>query len=119
MKRLMLVLFALTLALVAPALGKPGPSSSGVTIAASANPIVIGSSTLISGQASGKKAAGAKIALQAKPFPFTSFSTVSTTTADATGRYSITVAPRINTIYRVMARPHRRRRARTGSSRSA
>ncbi len=104
MKRLMLVLFALTVALVTPALGKPGPSSSSVTIAASANPIVFGSSTLLSGQASGKKAAGAKVDLQAEGFPFTSFSTVSTTTADAAGRYSFTIAPGINTIYRVMAK---------------
>lgn len=104
MKRLMIALFASALALVAPALGKPGPPSSSVTIAASANPIGFGFSTLISGQATGKKAAGSKVDLQVEPFPFTSFSTVSTTTADATGHYSFTVAPGVNTIYRVMAK---------------
>lgn len=104
MRRLMIVLFASTLALVAPAFGKPGPSQSSVTIAASANPIVVGSTTLISGQATGKKAAGASVDLQAEPAGSSSFSKVSSTTADSTGHYSFKVSPDVNTVYRVMAK---------------
>jgi hypothetical protein len=104
MKRLMIVFFASTIALVAPALGKPGPAPTSVTIASSANPLVVGSATLISGQATGKKAAGASIDLQAEPAGSTSFSKVSTTTADSTGHYSFKVSPSVNTTYRVMAK---------------
>lgn len=104
MRRLMIVFFATGLGLVAPALGKPGPSTTSVTIAASANPIGIGSSTQLTGQVTGKKAAGAKIDLQAEPSPSTAFSTVSTTTADAAGHYTFTVAPGVNTVYHVVAR---------------
>jgi hypothetical protein len=92
--------FALALVLVAPALGKPGQSSSSVTIAASKNPILVGSSTTITGQATGKKAAGAKVDLQAEAAGSTSFSTVSSTTADTTGHFTFTVAPTVNTTYR-------------------
>src|SRR5947209_3035324 len=104
MRRLMMVLFASALVLVAPALGKPGPMPSSVTIGASTNPIVVGSPTLISGQAIGKKAGGASVDLQAEPAGSSSFSKVSTTTADSTGHYSFKVSPRENTTYRVMAK---------------
>ena len=106
MKRLVIVVFASALVVAAPALGnpKPGPSSSSVTIAASVNPLVIGSSTVISGQVTGKKAAGSKVQLQSEPFPSTTFSTMATTTADTTGHYSFKVSPGVNTIYRVMAK---------------
>lgn len=104
MRRLMIVVFASAGVLVAPALGKPGPMPSSVTIGASTNPIVVGSATLISGQATGKKAAGASVDLQAEPAGSSSFSKASSTTADSTGHYSFTVSPRVNTTYRVMAK---------------
>jgi hypothetical protein len=104
MRRLMIFMFALGMVLVAPALGKPGPMSSSVTIAASANPIVVGSSTLITGQVTGKKAAGASVDLQAEPAGSSSFSKVSTATADSTGHYSFKVSPSVNTTYRVVAK---------------
>jgi hypothetical protein len=104
MRRLMIVFFASVLVLVAPAFGKPGTSPSSATIAASANPILVGSSTLISGQATGKKAAGASVDLQAEPAGSSSFSKVATTTADSTGHYSFKVSPDVNTSYRVMAK---------------
>lgn len=104
MKKLLIVLAASALVLVQPALGKP-PSSSTVTIAAAPNPVVFGSSTLITGQVTGKKAAGATVDLQSEPFPYkTGFSTVASTTADATGHYSFKATPGLNTLYRVMAK---------------
>jgi hypothetical protein len=104
MRRLMIVTLASGIVLVAPALGRPGPSSSTATIAASQNPVVVGSSTMISGQATGKKAAGTTVNLQAEPAGSKSFSTVATTMADASGHYSFKVTPTVNTVYRVMAK---------------
>jgi hypothetical protein len=104
MKRLVIVLFASALVVAAQASGMPGPSSSSVTIAASAHRIVFGSSTLITGQVTGKKAAGASVQLQGEPFPYKSFSMVASTTADATGHYSFKVTPGLNTIYRATAK---------------
>jgi len=104
MRRLVIGVFTSALVLVAPALAKPGQSASSVTIAASANPIAAGSSVKLTGQATGKKAAGAKVDLQAEPAGATSFSTVSSTTADTTGHYSFTAAPSVNTTYRAMTK---------------
>src|SRR5579859_3485412 len=104
MKRLTVVLIASGLMLVPAALGKPPTGQSSVTIAASLNPVVFGSSTTISGQVTGKKAAGATVELQGEPFPSKAFSTVATVTANSTGHYSFTVVPTLNTMYRVMAK---------------
>ena len=106
MKRTMIAVCALAMVLVSPAVGKPPPSgqSSTATIAASPNPIVFGSSTVITGTVTGKKAAGATVQLQSEPFPFKSFSNAATATADAAGHYSFKIAPGLNTIYRVMAK---------------
>jgi hypothetical protein len=106
MRRVTIVLFAgAACILVQPALGKP-PAPSNVSIAATANPIVFGSSTTITGQISGgKKAAAATVELQSQPFPYSApFSTVARATADATGHYSFSVSPRLNTLYRVLAK---------------
>jgi len=102
----MIVLFASAFVLVQPALGKPpGPGQSGATIAAAPNPIVFGSSSSITGQVTGKKAAGATVELQSEPFPYKApFATVGSTTADATGHYSFKVTPGLNTLYRVTAK---------------
>jgi hypothetical protein len=101
----MIILVASAVVLVQPALGKPPPSGSSVTIAAAPNPIVFGSSSVITGQATGKKAAGATVELQSEPFPYKApFSTVASTTADATGHSSFKVTPGLNTLYRVMAK---------------
>ena len=106
MRRTMMVLVASALVLVQPALGKPpGPGASSVTIAAAPNPIVFGSSSVITGQVTGKKAAGATVDLQSEPFPYKApFSTVTSSTADATGHYSFKVTPGLNTLYRVIAK---------------
>jgi hypothetical protein len=106
MKRLTFVVLASAFALVSPAIGKPPTAgSSGVTITASRNPVVFGSSTTLSGQVAGKKSAGATVELQSQPWPYTAaFSKVATTTADATGHYSLKVSPALNTAYKVVAK---------------
>lgn len=103
MRRLIGSISVLALVLVAPALGRP-PASSSATLSASSSQLVIGSSTLLSGKVSGKKAAGAKVDLQAAPFPYTSFSTVASTAADAAGDFHFQEAPGINTEYRAVAK---------------
>lgn len=105
MKRVMVVVFASALVLVPPALSKPASSTSTATIGAAPKVVVIGSSTNIAGQVTGKKAAGATVELQAKPFPYSgAFSTVATTAANAAGHYSFNVKPSLNTMYRVSAK---------------
>ena len=106
MRRLTGVVFVSAALLAGPALAKPGgPSgSSSVTITGSPTTVLFGSATTIAGQVTGKKAAGAAVDLQAEPFPYQSFSTVSSTTTDSTGHYSFKVTPGQNTIYRVMAK---------------
>ena len=105
----------LMLVLVAPALAAPNPgggappgggkSSSAATISAAPNLLTFGSSTAITGQVTGKKSAGAAVTLEGKPAPFTTaFAAVATTTADATGHYAFKVTPRLNTVYRVIAK---------------
>lgn len=80
---------------------KPSATSS-VTIVATPNPVVFGSSVTISGQASGKKNAGATVTLYAKPAPtYTTATSVGSATTDATGHYSFKTAPRVHTIYYV------------------
>ncbi|MEA2370262.1 MAG: hypothetical protein QOH12_656, partial [Solirubrobacteraceae bacterium] len=72
MRRVLLLGLVLGLALVRPELGagKPGaPQTSAVTIAAAPNPVVFGGSTMITGTVTGKKASGAAVSLEDKPFP--------------------------------------------------
>jgi hypothetical protein len=103
MRRVFVILSVSALALVGPALAKPpGAGSSTVTIAAAPTSVVFGSASTISGQATGKKAAGASIELQAQSSTGT-FSKVATATADSTGHYSFKVTPTQNTTYRVVA----------------
>lgn len=104
MRRTIIVLAASAVVLVPAAMAK-APAGSSVTIARAPNPVVFGSSSTISGQAVGNKAAGATVELQSEPFPYTApFATVGSTTADATGHYSFKVTPGLNTLYRVMAK---------------
>jgi hypothetical protein len=99
----------LALALVEPAFGAGAPAghsaaANAVTIAAAPNPVVFGASTAITGLVTGKHASGAAVSLEAKPFPYTgTFAKVSSATADATGHYSIKIAPSLNTVYEVVA----------------
>jgi hypothetical protein len=64
--------------------------------------VVFGSAASITGQATGNKAAGANVDLQSQTGP-NRFGTVASTTADSAGHYTFRVAPRQNTVYRVVA----------------
>ena len=91
---------------VGAATAKPPPTggTSAATIAAKRNPVRYGSSTTIAGVVTGKHASGATVTLQSDPYPYTGrFSKTATTTATATGRYSFTVNPSLNTTYQVVA----------------
>jgi hypothetical protein len=110
MRRFVIVVFVLALALGGPALAKkpvsPGGSpASSATIAATPNPVVFGGLTTISGQVTGKKNSGAAVSLESKPFPYTApFTKIANATADATGHYSFKVVPSLNTIYHAVAK---------------
>jgi len=104
MRRVIVIVLAAALGLIGPALAKKptGSGSSTVTIAAAPSSLVFGSSSTISGQATGKKAGGASVELQSESSTG-AFSKVATTTADSTGHYSFKVTPTQNTTYRVLA----------------
>ena len=73
-----------------------------ITIAAIPTAIRFGGSSVISGQLTNAPA-GSTVTLQQSPHPFSAFTDVATVTTDAAGNYSFTVAPRLNTRYRVVA----------------
>lgn len=106
MRRAVMVGCVLVFVLASPALGaKPPAATSSATIAAAPNPVTFGSPTTISGVVVGKHSSGATVSLQSRPFPYTgSFTTVASTTADATGHYRFSLAASVNTIYRVLAK---------------
>jgi hypothetical protein len=76
----------------------PGP---GLSLGATPNPVVYGSSTTLSGRLTGKGHAGKSVALQADPYPYDGhYSTVATTATASNGDLSFRQAPRLNTRYR-------------------
>jgi hypothetical protein len=110
-----------TLALATPALAMHGPTSprhgpgggsphpgkggaSKATIATAPNVVTFGSSTAITGHATGKHGPGEMVQLEGRPAPYTSsFKVIATTTADQSGHYVFRVAPWLNTDYHVVA----------------
>ena len=80
-------------------------TANAVTISAKPNPVVFGGPTVISGRVSGPGNAHVQVRLQQKPWPYTAgFTQVgSPQLTDATGRYSFTVTPLLNTRYCVVA----------------
>ena len=81
--------------------GKP-PAKTSVTISATPNPVVYGSTVSITGEASGKNSAGSLVTLYAKQAPkYTAVTTVGTATTDSTGHYSFKVTPSVHTVYYV------------------
>lgn len=104
MRRLLLSAGVASLALASTALGAP-PQHSSVTIAATGNPVTIGSSSTISGIVSGKHTGGLTVTLESKGAPYSgAFSKLATTTTDATGHYTFNVTPTLNTMYEATAR---------------
>jgi hypothetical protein len=74
-----------------------------VTIAAVPKTLTFGRSTTIAGQVSGVGNAGVAVTLEQSPYPYTAAfaPTGVTTTTNATGAYTLAVAPSVNTHYRV------------------
>ena len=74
------------------------------TIAASQNPVVYSQTVVISGSLSGPKVGGQKVALEAKPFPFTDpfHQTGNTILTGPTGAYSFVIQPLVTTQVRVV-----------------
>jgi hypothetical protein len=102
MKRAVLAVGIAALSIGVPtALAKP---SSSVSMGVAPKTLTLGSSTTISGHASGSKAAGATVFLQAKPFGSSSFTNVAHTTASSGGNYSFHYFPTRNTLVRVVAK---------------
>src|SRR5436305_5694435 len=102
MKRAVLAACVAALTIGVPtALGKP---SSSVSMGVAPKTLTLGSSTTISGHASGSKAPGAAVFLQAKPSGSTSFTNVGQTTASSGGNYSFRYFPTRNTLVRVVAK---------------
>jgi hypothetical protein len=87
----MLVLAAL------PIVARGAPPSRSLTMTAKPNPVVYGRTTAISGRLVGDKAAGKNVTLRRDPFPFTGFGNAGSATASASGAYSFTQKPLVNT----------------------
>jgi hypothetical protein len=102
MKRAVFAACVVALAIGVPtALGKP---SSSVSMGVAPRTLTLGSSTTIAGHASGSKAPGAAVFLQAKPFGSSSYTNVGNTTANSSGNYSFHYFPTRNTLVRVVAK---------------
>ena len=120
MKRMILAVLALALALPALAVaghkpghggggggggggGTPPAGAPGLSIAGNPNPVVFGTDAVISGTLKGTSQDAAQtIVLEATPFPYTApFTVVTSKPTDAKGDYSFTVRPALATKYRV------------------
>ncbi len=93
-----------TAALAAVPLGaqaapKPPKQPGQLTLAAQPNPVVFGRSVTLSGKLTGPNHDGKSVNLQADPFPFESFTNVASAMTSATGDYSLTQKPTVNTRY--------------------
>ena len=94
-----LVLLA-SAAVPAPTGGKPGERAPGIAIAHPA-PIVLGSAGSIVGRLTGRRRAGRTAVLYADAHPYDRSRRRASTLTDRQGDYRFTVAPRVNTRYRV------------------
>jgi hypothetical protein len=65
----------------------PGGGNTGISIAASPNPVVFGRSTTVSGRLNGQTAA-VPVEIQTNPYPYAGFKTLKTVASDAKGNYS-------------------------------
>lgn len=81
-----------------------GGGSTGISIRASANPVVFGRTSTFSGKLNGSAGAVA-VDIQANPYPYTGFSTIKTVTSDSKGNYnSGPLSFPVNTNVRAVAR---------------
>jgi hypothetical protein len=86
--------------------GTPPSTKNTVGIAALPGTVTYGGSTVLSGKVTGPKGGGVQVTLEAQPYPFTGpfTATGAVTSTGSNGHYSFTVAPRIRTRYRVVAK---------------
>ena len=81
----------------------PGPGTGeSLTIVVEPNPVVYGSPVTIDGRLTSADRANKNLILEGDPFPYENdFSNVGTATTGASGNYSLTQTPGVNTRYRV------------------
>ena len=79
----------------------PGEQASGLSLAATPNPVKFGRSVTLSGTLTGPNNTGRTITLREDPFAFDNFSSVGTVDTDAQGNYSFVRSPAVNTNYQV------------------
>jgi hypothetical protein len=87
--------------------GQPPPGGNAVTIGATPASVTFGGATTIAGQVTGNGNAGIDVTLQARSVsagPTAAFTDVVSTTTDASGNYTFTQAPLVNTQYQVEAK---------------
>jgi hypothetical protein len=104
--KLVLLLAGLGLALVpasAPAHHQPGHQGGGgtgqLTMKPSPDPVRFGRTVTFTGKLTGSNNSGRPVGLFADPFPFDNFAQVANTTTNATGDYTVTHKPTVNTRY--------------------
>jgi hypothetical protein len=101
----LVLLTAIALPTAATATHKPGHgpgSAESLTIAAKPNPVVYGGIVTIDGRLTSSVRAGKNVVLESDPFPYENdFSNVGNTMTGASGSYSFTQRPGVNTRYRV------------------
>ena len=84
--------------------GQAPPGGNAVTIMATPASVLFGRSTVISGQLTGDKNADVDVTLESQPAGGSSFTPIATGKTDASGNYSFTTTPLVNTDYRVEAK---------------
>ena len=93
---------ALTPIAVAQAQKPPKPPKApkgNLTLSATPNPIKYGSAVTLSGKLSGSNSGAQSVALRSDPFPFDTLRNTASATTNATGNYSLTQRPLVNTRY--------------------
>jgi hypothetical protein len=84
-----------------PKPSKPPKSAPGnLMLAAAPNPVKFGRSVTLSGKLTGANNSGKPVGLFADPFPYDTFHKVTSATTSATGDYSTTQKPSVNTRYK-------------------
>ena len=76
-----------------------GGVSGNLTLAAQPNPVRYGRTVTFTGKLSGANNSGRSVNLFADPFPFDTFSNVASALTNASGDYSLTQKPTVNTRY--------------------
>jgi hypothetical protein len=101
MKRLLFLLAGACVLAAAPVVAKPPKDTRQLTIAATPRVAVFGNAVKLTGRLTGSPNAGQEVRLQADAFPPDGFKQALTATTDASGAYTFTVTPTLNTTYRV------------------